>query len=266
MLGRLMSDETPSTLQERLLALPFAAYLGLGALTGVLAVALASLSVESSSQATVAAARVDGGGVQDGADVAAGSAGSEDTVRAAGAGGKAAAGQAVSADPDEDAHDAEPDAADPAAPEAEGAAADSGVEAGAPDDDAVEIADSPSDVGSANDGAEAEAGTPSSAAEPAVAPPPDPNREAEAAATPEELYDMAKEAYDDGRYKDAYRLATKSQRAKPADRTQLLRGRAACRIKDEQNAKEIVKSFKLGDDRRKTLRTFCKDHGVRVGL
>src|SRR5690606_4627303 len=136
------------------------------------------------------------------------------------------------------------DGADPAADDAlEGADAESGAGAAAgegAEDDPVEIADRPTDVGS--EGAADGAGDPSSAdPDPAVATPPDPNREAEATATPAELYDMAGQAYEEARYKDAYRLATKSQRAKPSDQTQMLRGRSACRIKDEQNAKEIVK-------------------------
>ncbi|MGH1340608.1 MAG: hypothetical protein ACRBN8_03580 [Nannocystales bacterium] len=92
------------------------------------------------------------------------------------------------------------------------------------------------------------------------------DRDAEAKMDADELLTAATEAYDDRRYKDAYRLATRSQRAKPKDKAQMLRGRSACRLRDEKNAREIVRSFKLGDEHRKTLRTFCKDRGVRVGL
>lgn len=92
------------------------------------------------------------------------------------------------------------------------------------------------------------------------------DRDAEAKMTPDELLSAASEAYEEKRYKDAYRLATRSQRSRPRDKAQMLRGRSACRLRDQKNAREIVRSFKLGDEHRKTLRAFCKDRGVRVGL
>lgn len=134
------------------------------------------------------------------------------------------------------------------------------------------------DVGSAEDAAPAVAPSedaPDGAADdppPGAAPPASPagrtqsDRDAEAKMDADELLAAADEAYKDKRYKDAYRLSTRSQRARPRDKAQMLRGRSACRLRDEKNAREIVRSFKLGDEKRKTLRTFCKDRGVRVGL
>lgn len=92
------------------------------------------------------------------------------------------------------------------------------------------------------------------------------NRTGESKLTAEELYAAAKAAYAKREYREAFRLATKSQHAKADDATQALRGKAACQIKDRAAAKKIIKSFKLRDPKRKELRALCKDRGVNVVL
>lgn len=251
-----MADEASSSLQARVRALPFPAVLALGGLTGLLGVALAALSVEPVAEADASATSTRSASeAPKDANANAGPTGAEAVAASPSA---SAAGRPTAADdqPEADtAKDAELDD-DTAIPEEPDAEEDAEEDAEAE----VEVDPQP-DVGASP---AVEAG--SNAKAPAPPPTKSSDRSAEADATPDELFAMAKAAYDEGEYRDAYRLATKSQRAKASDRTQMLRGRSACRLKDEKNAKAIVRSFKLGDERRKTLRTFCKDRGVRVGL
>ena len=84
--------------------------------------------------------------------------------------------------------------------------------------------------------------------------------------TAEELLEEAKTALKEKRYRDAYRLATRSNYKKKSNETMLVKGKAACGMKDEKAAKNVMKDFALNDDRRKEIRNFCRDRGVRVGL
>jgi len=250
-----MTEQSPSTWIERIETLPFPAYLGLGAATGLLAVLLAASSVKSGAadvREPVDGAVADAGVAAPERSVPSAAAPSHDAAqnRAASPGAGASAAESANAKPEPPAEAEAPSPADEPtrepAPEPE-------PEVVLEDDAPVEAEDTSAD-GTASGAEQTPAGRTTA------------ERAAEAEATPAELYALAKTAYDEGRYKDAYRLATRSHRAKASDKTQMLRGRAACRIKDQKNAKAIVKSFKLGDERRKTLRTFCKDRGVKVGL
>lgn len=272
-----MSDEpAAASFLDRVNTLSAPAVAGLGAAAGVLFAVLSALSVEPNSAADVAhAAAV---GAESKTAVAAGA--DEDAPAGASqAGGDAAAEQPAeaagdehdSASPHTGEHDAEAEADEDAAA-AEAADAD-----GDPEDEPQDVVLLDPDVGTSDDAEpdpadDPAADDPAAAAAPGEAPAGSPagrtqsDRDAEAKMDADELLTAAEEAYKDKRYKDAYRLATRSQRARPKDKAQMLRGRSACRLRDEKNAREIVRSFKLGDEHRKTLRTFCKDRGVRVGL
>lgn len=257
-----MADDATPSLQARIRSLPFPAVLALGGATGLLAAVLATLSVEPAADVKTDAVAAS---TTPGSEPAA-----EEPAEAASAnGGEGRGGSGKPGgepEPAESARDAPTPNDPPSDDDATANPADEEADAGDPDDEEpVEVLDE-ADVGD-GDPSPAPASSVASGAEPAApTPTKSPDRSAEADATPDELFTMAKAAYDDGQYRDAYRLATKSQRAKASTRTQMLRGRAACRLKDEKNAKAIVRSFKLGDERRKELRGFCKDRGVRVGL
>lgn len=256
MLGFVMAESSPL---DRLNTLPFSAFIGMGALAGLLAVGVASWVESRAPRQAVAVPEHPT--ATEGADVPIPEA--ETAARRSRSGGAPPASDGRSDAPgpasDDDGERLEKDDQDP--DEAGG-----GEDARADGSDGGDLFE-PDVGGSAIDEPSAAQEDPEAAPDDTNAQPPtSPSRAAEAAATPEELVGMAETAFDEGRYKDAYRLATRAQREQPSDRTQMLRGRAACRIKDERNAKTIVRSFKLTDDRRKTLRTYCKEHGVRVGL
>ncbi len=272
-----MSDPPPAaSVLDRVNTLSAPAVAGLGAAAGLLLAVLSALSVEPGSTG-------DASQVVAGSEPKPGAMHGEDGVRRAADGPDAepaGAGHDSAADADADAGaeangeaDANADAnADPDAdPDAEsnaGAETDAADEpedvvlldpdVGSPDDDAAPAAE---DDPQASETAGAASQAPASPAGRSQA-----DRDAEAMMDADELLAAAAVAYQEKRYKDAYRLATRSQRARPQDKAQMLRGRSACRLRDEKNAREIVRSFKLGDEHRKTLRTFCKDRGVRVGL
>jgi len=94
----------------------------------------------------------------------------------------------------------------------------------------------------------------------------DGSRAAEAQMTPEELLAAAKEAFAQGRYRDAYRLANRSNYQKPTAEALLLSGRAACELRDKELAKTAMKGFKRSDPERKTIKEACQRRGVRLGL
>ncbi|MCR9161286.1 MAG: hypothetical protein ACE37F_12505 [Nannocystaceae bacterium] len=245
-----MADDAAPSPPDRIRALPFSVVLALGGLSGLLAAAAAALTVEpgpakDTPQTAKSEAPDPAPHVEPEAPVDAG-------------------GGAASGEPTHGADTPPPTEPDP---EELDATANAGFdEADEEEEEEVEMLAEP-DVGGDAPGAAAEDAPEESGATADVVPTAkSADRAAEAEATPEELFTMAQAAYDEGEYRDAYRLATRSQRAKASDRTQVLRGRAACHLKDEKNAKAIVRSFKLGDDRRKALRGFCKDRGVRVGL
>lgn len=268
-----MSDDpAASSVLDRVNTLSAPAVAGLGAAAGLLFAVLSALSVEpgpAPDTGPVAAATILDETPDEPAAVAEGDDHrSAQTEPRGGAKDAASRGQAGSANQDSE-------TAPPAAPGADtGPDADEGPDEG-PDEDVVLLEP---DVGSSEDADAAavpsEGDAPSTERDdaPGAAPAAGPtgrtqsDRDAEAKMDASELLTAAGEAYKDGRYKDAYRLSTRSQRARPADKAQMLRGRSACRLRDEKNAREIVRSFKLGDEKRKTLRTFCKDRGVRVGL
>lgn len=94
----------------------------------------------------------------------------------------------------------------------------------------------------------------------------DPDRSAESSMSAEELLAAAKEALDQGNNRDAYRLATSSVRKQPSEDGSLIRGKAACGLRNKGRAKDAMRTFKLTDDRRKAIRETCKANGIRVGL
>ena len=65
---------------------------------------------------------------------------------------------------------------------------------------------------------------------------------------------------------NAYRLATRSGYKKKTNETHTVKAKAACGNKDEAAAKAAMKSLPLGDDRRKSIRDYCRDKGVRLGI
>lgn len=264
-----MSDEpSAASFLDRVNTLSFPAVVGLGAAAGLLFAVLSALMVDvgpaaSDPQSSTTPAT---------ADTATKSPVHEPVSSdAAGAGGDGRSSEGAAAantnevepppaeaEEEADVIELEPDvgtAVDVEPTPADDAATDGASDGAAPDQ--------PSDGAAADQPADQPADSP---------PPPSPtgrtqaDRDAEAKMTSDELLTAASEAYEDKRYKDAYRLATRSQRSRPQDKAQMLRGRSACRLRDEKNAREIVRSFKLGDEHRKTLRAFCKDRGVRVGL
>ena len=251
-----MADDATPSLQARIRSLPFPAVLALGGATGLLAAVLAAVSVEPAADGDAVATSTtprSEAGVEEAPEAEA-----EGGAEGGGGSGKPGGdprGAGSASDPSTPSEPPSDDdaTANPADAEVEGAEED--------DEEPIEVLAEP-DVG----GGSPSPSPASSSASEAPKTTKSPDRSAEAGATPDELFTMAKAAYDDGQYRDAYRLATKSQRAKASTRTQMLRGRAACRLKDDKNAKAMVRSFKLGDERRKELRGFCKDRGVRVGL
>lgn len=90
-------------------------------------------------------------------------------------------------------------------------------------------------------------------------------RAAEDAMSAEELLAEAKEAYEKGRARDAYRLANQSHRKKKSNEALEVKAKAACRMNDKDLAKSALKKLPLGSARR-DVRQACRDHGVRVGL
>ncbi len=84
--------------------------------------------------------------------------------------------------------------------------------------------------------------------------------------TADELREEATKALKEKRYRDAYRLSTRSYYKKKDNGTLLIKGKAACGMKDDKAAKAAVKALPRGDERRKDIRTYCRDRGVRVGL
>ncbi len=268
MLRRMSEHPADASFLDRVNTLSAPAVVGLGAAAGLLFAILSALQVDSSPDRGLAPIEADAGGAKDPATPAgaqtraekAADDSAQDEIEAAAA---QAAGQ-----PEADAGDDPSDAPTPG-PDV-GAVIDAEADPAAeaelelePDTETGDDADGENAGDEAGDDDDAAVGS---------SPPPSPagrsqaDRDAEAKMTADELLTAATEAYQDKRYKDAYRLATRSQRSRPLDEAQMLRGRAACRLRDENNAREIVRSFKLGDEHRKTLRTFCKDHGVRVGL
>ena len=251
-----MADDATPSLQARIRSLPFPAVLALGGATGLLAAVLAAASVEPAADGDAVATSTtprSEAGVEEAPEAEA-EGGAEGGGGSGKPGGEPRGAGSASDPPTPSEPPSDDDAtANPADADVEDAEED--------DEEPIEVLAEP-DVG----GGSPSPSPASSSASDAPKTTKSPDRSAEADATPDELFTMAKAAYDDGQYRDAYRLATKSQRAKASTRTQMLRGRAACRLKDEKNAKAIVRSFKLGDERRKELRGFCKDRGVRVGL
>ncbi len=84
--------------------------------------------------------------------------------------------------------------------------------------------------------------------------------------TAEELRIAAQQALDERRYRDAYRLATRSQYKRRSNATLLIKGLAACGMKDSDAAKDVVRALPQRDDRRKAIRKSCRDRGARIGL
>jgi len=270
MLPRMSDDSAAASILDRVNTLSAPAVAGLGAVAGVLLAVLSALSVEPSSSAEAAAHRA-----AVGADTQA------TATPASAAHADAAVGDSQASGAAEAVHDSGRAAGDPGAKpdvEAEADAEDGASEASDDlDDDPEDVVLLDPDVGASDEAdlsAPLDPGAPAAeeSAASAGTPPASPtrrtqsDRDAEAKMDADALLAAASEAYQEKRYKDAYRLSTRSQRARPKDKAQMLRGRSACRLRDEKNAREIVRSFKLGDEHRKTLRTFCKDRGVRVGL
>ena len=156
-------------------------------------------------------------------------------------------------------------------------------------------ADSPGDAstttndGSATDGGPSDASTTTAAGSTAAAsdtgepddlspageddsgPPPlptarDVDADAERAMNADELRAAAKEALDQRRYRDAFRLATRSQSKSRSNATLLIKGLAACGFKDEDAARAVVHALPPRDERRKTIRKSCRDRGARIGI
>lgn len=261
MLPSMSDDPAAASFLDRVNTLSFPAVVGLGAAAGVLLAVLSALSVEGgptapdpqppAHSATAGTAAKNPTGEPD-LDGAGGDGNGPMGVNAAGAATPADPSDAAEGEPPpEPGEEPPPEPEEPALEPDVGAAVD--VEVLDPEDDTATdeaTSDKPVDA----------------------PPPPSPagrtqaERDAEAKMDADELLTAAQEAYQDKRYKDAYRLATRSHRSRPRDKAQMLRGRSACRLRNEKTAREIVRSFKLGDEHRKTLRTFCKDRGVRVGL
>ncbi|MEX1363313.1 MAG: hypothetical protein AB1Z98_09320 [Nannocystaceae bacterium] len=110
--------------------------------------------------------------------------------------------------------------------------------------------------------------TPDERGSSAAAPPiePDPDAQAEAELTAEEMYEQGMQALADKRYRDAYRLGTRSYYKTKSRDTLALKAKAACGLNDEDSAKNSLRELPLGDDRRKEIRGYCRDRGVRLGL
>lgn len=256
-----MSDEpSAASFLDRVNTLSFPAVVGLGAAAGLLFAVLSALMVDAGPAASTPQSSTSPAT----ADTATKSPVHEPVSSdAAGAGGDGRRSEGASA---ATANEVEP-------PPAEAEEEPDVIELEPDVGTAVDVEPTPADD-AATDGASDGAAPDQPASDQPVDSPPPPSptgrtqadRDAEAKMTADELLDAASEAYQDKRYKDAYRLATRSQRSRPRDKAQMLRGRSACRLRDEKNAREIVRSFKLGDEHRKTLRAFCKDRGVRVGL
>lgn len=179
----------------------------------------------------------------------------------------AASGGAAAMDSDAEAPGVEgaaPDAAETgsvdAAPPAEAAAGTTG-DSPAAEADAVAAQDTEAAPAAESENA-------AGAAEPANPVPlqVDGTRAAEAQMTPEQLLAAAKEAFTQGRFRDAYRLANRSHYQKPTSEALLLSGRAACELRDKDLAKNAMKGFKRSDPERKTIKDACQRRGVRLGL
>jgi len=84
--------------------------------------------------------------------------------------------------------------------------------------------------------------------------------------TAEQLLEEAKTALSEKRYRDAYRLATRSGYKKKTNETYTVKAKAACGMKDEASAKDAMHSLPMGDDRRKAIREYCREKGVRLGI
>lgn len=95
---------------------------------------------------------------------------------------------------------------------------------------------------------------------------PDPDARAEAQLTAEQMYEQGMQALADKRYRDAYRLGTRSYYKTKSRDTLALKAKAACGLDDEDSAKNALRELPLGDDRRKEIRGYCRDRGVRLGL
>jgi hypothetical protein len=109
-------------------------------------------------------------------------------------------------------------------------------------------------------------GAHSSKSSPRTAPQPTSDPSGEAAMTAEELLEEAKKALSEKRYRDAYRLATRSGYKKKTNETYTVKAKAACGMKDEASAKDAMKALPMGDDRRKVIREYCREKGVRLGI
>ncbi len=89
---------------------------------------------------------------------------------------------------------------------------------------------------------------------------------AEAQMTAAEMREEAKKALSEKRYRDAYRLATRSYYKEKSNETLEIKGKAACGMNDERAAKSAIKALPVGDDRRKEIRGYCRDRGLRLGI
>jgi hypothetical protein len=292
------------SIKERLESYPFTTYMGVGAAIGLIVVAIAialgrpdgtsasTRVAERGEKSSALADRSGAGGYGDGeregdgaGDRAAGGGGgaaeeADPEGEYEGGGNDAERGDDGAGDDDADGNDGADDAAgDDDADGDDDAAADEAAEdpaadpAADPDPDPDAAADPDADPAAAADPAAdaAAAGEDpvelDDAGEATPTPPlKDSNRAAEASMTADELYEAAKKAYEEGDYRDAFRLSTRSYYKERRPETQFLRGKAACALKDEEASKEIVKSFKLSDPKRKQLRDHCKAKGVRVGI
>lgn len=92
------------------------------------------------------------------------------------------------------------------------------------------------------------------------------SRLSEAAMSAEELLETAQTNLVAGHYHDAFRQATASSIRAPTPTAHLIRGQAACGLRDRSQARDAMKALKFSDPERKAIRETCKSMGVRVGL
>jgi hypothetical protein len=82
--------------------------------------------------------------------------------------------------------------------------------------------------------------------------------------TAEELLELARAAWKSGNARETYKYANKSRYKQPSAEATELATLAACKMKLDDAAKGTFKD--LSGDRRKRVRTACRELGVRVGL
>ncbi|MEM6988861.1 MAG: hypothetical protein AAF721_00140 [Myxococcota bacterium] len=67
------------------------------------------------------------------------------------------------------------------------------------------------------------------------------------------------------RYRNAFRMAERAYQETPSQDVLVIKGKAACGLKNKSAAKAVVKELPVASKVRRDVRSACRGHGIRLG-